>query len=520
MDAVVVAAPPFRRIRESVMNYSIERFVSYCRECTYFTIYDAASDEEAHVHIVLSLEMNRAILLVTAAAVVAVALGLLVIGKWTNSDGEGAVARPRALQKSRRLVPLGPRRRFPVHPCNVQSASPWDKYSSSNSTADADLNSSRVAFLIPLHPPKFDDASRYLESSRRAGAAAEIDTFFLLWPADVQTFHDRFPAFKGANASYTLVVKESGVWWIDNLMKSKGSPDMPVRKKLIGLAMFYDLLKAGQLPWRYRFAIIPDSEIVWARPVQGFAQRVEHHWGRDKGGPLFFGNCQVNLKPTHPTRHTWMLESQNLDAAAYAPALKRLTDRCKEIGVPTNTHFIDLPIYDMQSIERYLSFLNSLSAMCDDETNRTIAGFEHPLYINWLVGIESFGRLDSTIEPPDSNQYPWTTRMRYKKDGRIDDESNFPTLAKVQRAGLMWAPLHLIERGQNCRSIPDKVDILFHIDVQYRFVKGNEKYKAPCCKTDPLERHALAPHPPYCSAFGDQQSFERDFEGAGGDGAA
>ena len=45
--------------------------------------------------------MNRAILLVTAAAVVAVALGLLVIGKWTNSDGEGAVARPRALQKSR-----------------------------------------------------------------------------------------------------------------------------------------------------------------------------------------------------------------------------------------------------------------------------------------------------------------------------------------------------------------------------------------------------------------------------------
>merc|ERR1711965_1201673 len=52
----------------------------------YLFHHDAASDEEAHVHIVLSLEMNRAILLVTAAAVVAVALGLLVIGKWTNSD--------------------------------------------------------------------------------------------------------------------------------------------------------------------------------------------------------------------------------------------------------------------------------------------------------------------------------------------------------------------------------------------------------------------------------------------------
>ena len=120
----------------------------------------------------------------------------------------------------------GVRHYRPMQPCNgdgTVTPPPWGKY---EITPLPSLVSTRIAFLIALHPPKFDEAARYLESSLQAEAASEADTYFLLWPQDLKSFQARFPGYTNSKGCYTLIVNNSGIEWIDKLMKPKGTPDM------------------------------------------------------------------------------------------------------------------------------------------------------------------------------------------------------------------------------------------------------------------------------------------------------
>ena len=370
-------------------------------------------------------------------------------------------------------------------------SSPWDTYAKSSLLTPESFDESRVAVLIPLHPPKFEMAERYFDSARHSGAAAEIDTYILLSPEDDAKFHSRFPHFTSGPGQYTHIVENSGVAWIDNLNKSKGPPDVPVRKKLQVLAQFYDRIIDGALPTRYRYIVIPDSEIVWARNATGFAAAVARH-GAD---PVWYGNCQTAVAEKHQVRNSWYTFAQNLrDGDEYAAALARLQDRCRS-AYPVNTHFVELPVYDAVRLPRYLAFLNTLTTVCNED-GTTCGAFEQPLYVDWVVAIDGHGRVDSSVESPSSNQYSWLSRMRWKSDGTL--WAYDPSMQLLKSTGVLWAPLHVIETGSKCATLPPSVYILFNTDYSESRAKRTKRtlLYPPCC-----DRARSWPFPPYCSAY-------------------
>ena len=267
----------------------------------------------------------------------------------------------------------------------------------------------------------------------------------------------------------------------------------------MALEQFYSLLIAGKLPTNYRFVVIADSEMVWAKHAKGFAAQVAAHWaGPSNEGPVWYGNCQNNLKDTHPTRHTWFTMSQHLSDREYTGALLKLQDKCTNNGgFPTNMHFVDLPIYDVASLGRFLSWMSSLSMLCDD-AGKQVGAFEQPLYIFWSIVIEGVGKINSSIEPMTANQYPWTTRMRYRKDGTLDDNA-MPSIQAIRLSGIMWATLHFAEK--HCENIPEAVYILFHADYKASNEPKHGAFSPSCCISTNSNLGNLSSHPPYCCAI-------------------
>lgn len=377
----------------------------------------------------------------------------------------------------------------------------WAKYARNDSLhAPKWFDESRVAILIPLHPPKFELAERYLDSARHAGAAQETDLYILLSPEDEASFHSHFPHYASAPGHHTLILHDSGVPWIDTLNKSKGPPDVPVRKKLQILAQFYDRYSSAgddSLPTRYRYIAIPDSEVVWGRNASGFAAAVARHGAN----PVFYGNCQTSATEKHQARNSWYTFSQNLksdggDGGEYTAALSKLQDRCRS-AFAVNTHFVELPIYDVARLPRYLTFLNGLRTVCNRDGS-TLGAFEQPLYVNWLVALEGVGRVDSSVEPPSANQYAWLSRLRWKNDGALDAYD--PSMKLLQSTGVLWAPLHVVEVGKKCATLPPSVYILFHTDYSESRSRKKGFIHPPCCNKQALSTLPSAP-PPYCSAY-------------------
>ena len=322
----------------------------------------------------------------------------------------------------------------------------------SGAAKQPDLDASRVAILIPVHPPKYDYAKRYLASAKIAQAHTVSDTFFILSPQDEEeSFRATFPNI--TQEFHLILYEQSGIEVVDNLIKPpktghKQPADWAVRKKIGGLQKLHEMIMLGNVH-PYRFAVVADAELLWARSAVGFAAAVSQR----ADAPHWHGTCHLNDR-VPAVSSTWQVFSQNMSKSDYLSAIAILQAGCTETRNPLNTHFVDMPIYDMSRWQRYANFLDSLRTSCDSTTLKQLGAFEQPLYIYWSLVVERHGNL-TTIERTFST-YPWLERMRgHAYPGMID---------LLDSSGVLWAPLQVLVSAPTTCTVPKSVYLFFHTD--------------------------------------------------------
>ena len=322
----------------------------------------------------------------------------------------------------------------------------------SGAAKQPDLDASRVAILIPVHPPKYDYAKRYLASAKIAQAHTVSDTFFILSPQDEEeSFRATFPNI--TQEFHLILYEQSGIEVVDNLIKPpktghKQPADWAVRKKIGGLQKLHEMIMLGNVH-PYRFAVVADAELLWARSAVGFAAAVSQR----ADAPHWHGTCHLNDR-VPAVSSTWQVFSQNMSKSDYLSAIAILQAGCTETRNPLNTHFVDMPIYDMSRWQRYANFLDSLRTSCDSTTLKQLEAFEQPLYIYWSLVVERHGNL-TTIERTFST-YPWLERMRgHAYPGMID---------LLDSSGVLWAPLQVLVSAPTTCTVPKSVYLFFHTD--------------------------------------------------------
>ena len=148
--------------------------------------------------------------------------------------------------------------------------------------ANCSFDARRLAVLVPIHPPKFEEAIAFFRSSVAAGAGDELDLYFIFGSENDRARFESALQDRGAQLSRP-------VRWRRSLVVRKGdtaadyawatSKDYIVAKKHAALAQFLgdvvarDARRGGAL-WPYRYVVVLDSETAWARPAKGLAAAV------------------------------------------------------------------------------------------------------------------------------------------------------------------------------------------------------------------------------------------------------
>ena len=381
--------------------------------------------------------------------------------------------------------------------------------------ANCSFDARRVALLVAVHPPKFEEAFALLKSSIAAAAGGEADVFFVFSSdADARGFEAALarkgpPLGRPAAWRRSLVVRRSPA----NDYAWATSKDAIVAKKHAALqALLDDVVgpeaRRGGALWPYRYAVVVDAETAWARPAAGFAAAVADRarapvfrgsdaddahvlgtWAFFAGGldadrradaldRLRGGPGVAPPPPPPPANASWRERRDAARASPGAPKARwgRLSADEKRLGRPLNFWWADVPWYDLETLPRYLAFLRRAAA-------RSTAGkvFEYDLYVSWLVAVERRGVARSAGD----------LGRRLGKGSWIERRD---AGGAVARAGALWAPWYHLTVEANC-ALPPAVFLLFHRD---RLAKTHRfRCCAPAWKRDAAApRYACALPPP------------------------
>jgi len=334
-----------------------------------------------------------------------------------------------------------------------RSASSFNKYSER-----------RLALLVAIHPPMFEEGLAMIKSCAAADCGAEADVFFAFASQlDADAFGARtagrhFPWLKH------LVIRKKdpryAPYW-------RTSDAYPVQKKHAAAAQFLDDVAYRKQSSPYRYLVLVDAETAFARPASGFAEAV----AKRAASPVWYGS---DADDAH-VEATWRFFSTCANETFYGGALAALRGRGvsarrletwkqknARVGVrPLNLWWVDLPWYDLMSLHRYLAFVRAAAARAD----RVGKVFEFDLYVSWLVAVEGRGEVRHIDALP--------TR-RALADKAWIERTGKDALDHVAAAGVLWAPYYHLSPATGC-ALPDSVYVLFHRDRHVR----DHKFK--CC---------------------------------------
>ena len=159
-------------------------------------------------------------------------------------------------------------------------------------------NVTRVAILVPVHPPKIPIAVRFARSHTAAGAGAEADLYFI---SSNENDRGELAAALDNGAVRDASVKHLVLRYAPEhgYLRNMGHV-IPTVKKFMALAQLYDdVFQQPHSP--YRWSVICDSEVVWARPASGFGAAVAAASKR----ATWYGACRLLPIPIPPTGHKY-----------------------------------------------------------------------------------------------------------------------------------------------------------------------------------------------------------------------